>query len=69
MMYKKKEFINIDVVSKKWCIPKLSLNRGFYYLFLIFYQGKVQKHQAFEAEVAANEDRVTTTIKVGRGTK
>ena len=30
-------------------------------------QGKVQKHQAFEAEVAANEDRVATTIKVGRG--
>ncbi|XP_057290447.1 spectrin alpha chain, non-erythrocytic 1-like isoform X2 [Hydractinia symbiolongicarpus] len=30
-------------------------------------QGKVQKHQAFEAEIAANEDRVLGTINVGRG--
>ena len=37
------------------------------FLFINYHQGKVQKHQAFEAEVAANEDRVTTTIKVGRG--
>eukprot|EP00794_Sanderia_malayensis_P015984 gene15984-17594_t len=29
-------------------------------------QGKVQKHQAFEAEIAANEDRVMSTINVGK---
>ncbi|XP_065068119.1 spectrin alpha chain, non-erythrocytic 1-like [Rhopilema esculentum] len=30
-------------------------------------QGKVQKHQAFEAEIAANEDRVMGVINVGKG--
>ena len=33
----------------------------------ITFQGKVQKHQALEAEVAANEDRVTSVLNVGRG--
>eukprot|EP00042_Codosiga_hollandica_P029214 m.159345 g.159345 ORF g.159345 m.159345 type:complete len:2437 (+) comp53015_c0_seq1:84-7394(+) len=28
-------------------------------------QGKLQKHQAFEAEVAANEDRIAAVIKTG----
>lgn len=35
-------------------------------IFSLF-KGKVQKHQAFEAEVAANEDRIAGTVTVGRG--
>ena len=31
------------------------------------FQSKVQKHQAFEAEIAANEDRVMGVINVGKG--
>ena len=30
-------------------------------------QGKLQKHQAFEAEVSANEDRIAAVIKIGEG--
>ena len=30
-------------------------------------QGKLQKHQAFEAEVSANEDRIASVIKTGQG--
>lgn len=29
--------------------------------------GKLQKHQAFEAEVVANKDRIFTTIAMGQG--
>ena len=30
-------------------------------------QGKLQKHQAFEAEVVANKDRIFSTIAMGQG--
>jgi hypothetical protein len=30
-------------------------------------QGKLQKHQAFEAEVVANKDRIFSSISMGRG--
>ena len=32
-----------------------------------FFQSKFQKHQAFEAEVQANEDRVLETINLAEG--
>ena len=31
-------------------------------------QGKVKKHEAFVAEVAANKDRMMTIIEEGKGT-
>ena len=31
-------------------------------------QGKLQKHQAFEAEVVANKERIFSTISMGQGT-
>ena len=30
-------------------------------------QGKLQKHQAFDAEVVANKDRIFSTISMGQG--
>jgi len=30
-------------------------------------KGKLQKHQAFEAEVVANKDRIFSTITMGQG--
>ena len=33
---------------------------------LYIVQGKLQKHQAFEAEVAANEDRIFSAINMGK---
>ena len=39
-----------------------------YYLLPHFFivQGKLQKHQAFEAEVIANKDRIFATISMGQ---
>ena len=36
-------------------------------LLLFSLQGKLQKHQAFEAEVVANKDRIFSTISIGQG--
>ncbi len=53
------DIINIDIViivillSEKWMLCNL-------------WQSKLQKHQAFEAEVVANKDRIFTTIGVGQ---
>jgi hypothetical protein len=33
-----------------------------------YLQGKLQKHQAFDAEVVANKDRIFSTITMGQGT-
>ena len=33
----------------------------------MFYQSKFQKHQAFEAEVSANQERVLETINLAEG--
>jgi hypothetical protein len=40
----------------------LSLNR-----MILFVQSKHQKHQAFEAELAANADRLQSLLGVGQG--
>ncbi len=34
---------------------------------LYFFQSKFQKHQAFEAEVSANQERVLETINLAEG--
>ena len=39
------------------------INEGY---SLLYFQGKLQKHQAFEAEVAANEERVFSVINMGQ---
>ena len=36
-------------------------------LLVMFYQSKFQKHQAFEAEVSANQERVLETINLAEG--
>ena len=33
----------------------------------LFFQSKFQKHQAFEAEVSANQERVLETINLAEG--
>ena len=38
-------------------------------LSLTSLQGKLQKHQAFDAEVVANKDRIFSTITIGQGIK
>ena len=35
--------------------------------FVLFFQSKFQKHQAFEAEVSANQERVLETINLAEG--
>jgi len=49
-----------------WISEKLQTAKDESYKDPANIQGKVQKHQAFEAEIAANEDRVLSTINVGR---
>ena len=58
-----KEILN---VSRKVSFEFECINYFIFESFFIF-KGKVQKHQAFEAEIAANEDRVTGVINVGKG--
>lgn len=36
-------------------------------IMVMFYQSKFQKHQAFEAEVSANQERVLETINLAEG--